>query len=48
LRQGDALDVLEKQGLEQAAGPQEEAASLIRVEVTKWAKLIKATGIKPL
>lgn len=48
LRQGDALEVLEKQGLEQAAGPQEEAASLIRTEAAKWAKVIKATGIKPL
>jgi tripartite-type tricarboxylate transporter receptor subunit TctC len=48
LRQADALEVLEKQGLEQAAGPQEEAASLIRTEVTKWTKVVKATGIKPL
>lgn len=48
LRQADALEVLEKQGLEQAAGPQEEAASLIRTEVAKWTKVVKATGIKPL
>jgi tripartite-type tricarboxylate transporter receptor subunit TctC len=48
LRQADALEVLEKQGLEQAAGPQDEAASLIRTEVAKWTKVIKATGIKPL
>lgn len=48
LRQADALEVLERQGLEQSAGTQEELASLIRTEVTKWAKVIKATGIKPL
>jgi tripartite-type tricarboxylate transporter receptor subunit TctC len=48
LRQADALEVLEKQGLEQAAGSQEEAASLIRAEVAKWTKVVKATGIKPL
>ncbi len=47
LRQADALEVLEKQGLEQAAGPQEEAASLIRTEVAKWTKVVTATGIKP-
>jgi tripartite-type tricarboxylate transporter receptor subunit TctC len=47
LRQADALEVLEKQGLEQAAGPQEEAASLIRREVAKWTTVAKVTGIKP-
>jgi tripartite-type tricarboxylate transporter receptor subunit TctC len=47
-RQADALEVLEKQGLEQAAGPQDEAASLIRSEVAKWTKVIKAVGIKPI
>lgn len=48
LRQPDALEVLEKQGLEQAAGAPEELASLIRAEVAKWTKVAKATGIKPL
>jgi tripartite-type tricarboxylate transporter receptor subunit TctC len=48
LRQADALEVLERQGLEQAAGSQEDLASLVRTEVAKWTKVIKATGIKPL
>lgn len=48
LRQADALEVLERQGLEQSAGTPEELASLIRTEVAKWTKVIKATGIKPL
>ncbi len=48
LRQPEALEVLEKQGLEQSAGMPEELASLVRSEVTKWTKVIKATGIKPL
>ena len=48
LRQPDALNVLEKQGLEQAAGTPEELASQVKTEVAKWTKVIKATGIKPL
>lgn len=48
LRQADALEVLARQGLEQAAGTPEDLASLVRTEVTKWAKVIKTTGIKPL
>ena len=48
LRKADALEVFEKQGLQQYAGTPEELASLIRTEVAKWTKVIKATGIKPL
>ena len=48
LKQRDALEVLQKQGLEHSPASPEEVASLIRAEVTKWAKVIKATGIKPL
>ena len=48
LRQADAMEIFEKQGLEQAAGPQDEAASLIRTEAAKWTQVIKAIGIKPL
>jgi tripartite-type tricarboxylate transporter receptor subunit TctC len=48
LRQADALEVLEKQGLEQSAGTQEELASLIKAEVAKWTKVMKATGIEPI
>ena len=46
LRQADALEILEKQGLDQAAGTPEELAALVRTEFTKWAKVIKAAGIK--
>ena len=48
LRQADALEVLARQGLEQSAGTPEELAFLIRTEVAKWTKVVKATGIKPL
>jgi tripartite-type tricarboxylate transporter receptor subunit TctC len=47
LRQTDALEVLEKQGLEQSAGTPEEVASMIRTEVAKWTKVIKTMGIRP-
>jgi tripartite-type tricarboxylate transporter receptor subunit TctC len=47
LKQTDALDVLEKQGLEHAAGTPEEVASMIRTEVAKWTKVIRTMGIKP-
>ncbi|MBI4190175.1 MAG: tripartite tricarboxylate transporter substrate binding protein [Betaproteobacteria bacterium] len=47
LRQADALDVLQKLGLDLTAGTPEALAALIRTEVTKWAKVIKDTGIKP-
>ena len=48
LKMADAMDVLERQGLEQNAGTPEELASMIRVEAAKWAKVVKVTGIKPL
>jgi len=47
LKQADAVDVLEKQGLEQSPGTPEEVASMIRTEAAKWTKVVKATGIKP-
>jgi tripartite-type tricarboxylate transporter receptor subunit TctC len=47
LKQTDALDVLERQGLEHAAGTPEEVASMIRTEVAKWTKVIRTMGIKP-
>ena len=43
--QADALDVFEKQGLEQAVGTPEELGALVRTEVTKWAKVIKDAEI---
>jgi tripartite-type tricarboxylate transporter receptor subunit TctC len=48
LRSPDALPVFEKQGLEQAAGTPEELASMIKSEVAKWTRVVKAAGIKPL
>ncbi len=47
LRQADALEIFEKQGLDEATGTPEELAALVRTEFTKWAKVIKAAGIKP-
>lgn len=47
LKQSDALEVLDKQGLDPYAGPPEDLASLIRTEVAKWTRVIKSTGIKP-
>ncbi|MBI4189257.1 MAG: tripartite tricarboxylate transporter substrate binding protein [Betaproteobacteria bacterium] len=45
LSQADALEILEKQDLQQEAGTPEALAALVRTEVTKWAKVIKAAGI---
>jgi tripartite-type tricarboxylate transporter receptor subunit TctC len=46
LRQPDAAELLEKQGLEYSPGTPEEVASMIRKEAAKWTKLIKTMGIK--
>ena len=47
LKQADAAEVFASQGLDQAVGTPEELAERIRTEVPKWAKVIKAAGIKP-
>ena len=47
LKQADAVEVLDKQGLEQSPASPEEVAALIRSEVAKWTKLVKAADIKP-
>jgi tripartite-type tricarboxylate transporter receptor subunit TctC len=47
LKQPDAAEVLEKQGLEYSSGAPEEVAAMIRSEVAKWTKVIKTMGIKP-
>ncbi len=47
LRQTDAMEILEKQGLEHPASTPEEVASMIRAEAAKWTKVIKTIGIKP-
>lgn len=46
LRQPDAADALEKQGLELFAGSPEEVGAAIRAEAAKWTKLIRTIGIK--
>ena len=45
LRQNDALDVFEKQGLQTAGGRPDELAVLVASEVSKWAKVIKTAKI---
>jgi tripartite-type tricarboxylate transporter receptor subunit TctC len=45
LKQPDALEVFERQGLQESAGTPEELAALVAAEVTKWAKVIKAAHI---
>jgi tripartite-type tricarboxylate transporter receptor subunit TctC len=47
LKQPDALEVLERQGLEHSGGTPEEVASMIRTEDAKWRKAIKTMGIRP-
>ena len=47
LKQPDALEVLEKQGLEHSSGTPDEVASMIRAEFAKWTKVIRTMGIKP-
>ena len=46
LRQADALEVLERQGLEHSPGTPDEVASMIRAEAAKWTKVIRTMGIK--
>lgn len=45
LKQADAADVLEKQGLQEAAHGPDELAALVAREVSKWAKMIKSSQI---
>jgi len=45
-RDPDARKLFEEQELEVSAGPPEALAKLVRSDVTKWAKLIKAIGLE--
>jgi tripartite-type tricarboxylate transporter receptor subunit TctC len=45
LKQSDALEVLEKQGLQESTSTSEELAALVAAEVVKWAKVIQAAQI---
>ena len=43
----EARNVLESQGLEVSTSTSAELGALVKTELVKWAKLIKAAGIKP-
>jgi tripartite-type tricarboxylate transporter receptor subunit TctC len=43
----EAKSVMEAQGLDVATGTPEELGNLVKAELTKWAKVIKAAGIRP-
>lgn len=45
LKQTDALEIFERQGLQESTGTPEELAALVAAEVSKWAKVIKAARI---
>ncbi|MBI2292162.1 MAG: tripartite tricarboxylate transporter substrate binding protein [Betaproteobacteria bacterium] len=45
LRQADALEIFNRQGLQEAAGTPEAVAALVAAELAKWGKVIKAAGI---
>lgn len=47
LKEPDALSAFEKQGLEPAASSPEALAAIVRTEVARWPKLVKAAGIQP-
>jgi tripartite-type tricarboxylate transporter receptor subunit TctC len=40
--------MLQKQDLEVVPGTPDELAKLMRAELAKWAKVIRAAGIKPI
>jgi tripartite-type tricarboxylate transporter receptor subunit TctC len=43
----EAKAVMEAQGLDLATGTPEELGALVKAELAKWAKVIKAAGIRP-
>jgi tripartite-type tricarboxylate transporter receptor subunit TctC len=48
LVQPDVVAMLQKQDLEVVPGTPDELAKLMRAELAKWAKVIRAAGIKPI
>jgi tripartite-type tricarboxylate transporter receptor subunit TctC len=48
LAQPDVVASMQKQDLEIVPGTPEELAKLVRAELAKWGKVVKAAGIKPL
>ena len=47
IKQPDVADRLTAEGAEPVGGTPEQYGELIRTEITRWAKVIKATGVKP-
>ncbi len=47
VRQPDVMERLSAEGAEPDGGPPEELARLIRAEIPRWAKVVKASGVKP-
>jgi tripartite-type tricarboxylate transporter receptor subunit TctC len=47
MSQPDARAIMEAQGLDVATSTPEELGALVKNELAKWAKVIKAAGIKP-
>lgn len=43
----EVRDALSNQGAEPITGTPEEFAAIVRADVAKWARIVKATGAKP-
>lgn len=47
MEKADARAVMEAQGLDVSTSTPAELGALVKVELVKWARVIKAAGIKP-
>jgi tripartite-type tricarboxylate transporter receptor subunit TctC len=47
LQQPDIRDLLAKQGMNPAGGPPERLGELIKLELSRWSRVVKAANIKP-
>ena len=47
LQQPEVRELLEKQGMTPAGGPPERLGELIKTELSRWARVVKAANIKP-
>ncbi len=48
LNETDAMGVFQKQSLEQASGTPDALGAIVRTEVARWPKVVKAAGIEPV